>query len=189
VLIFTERIAGGVINGGTLAEATYLETGAEVEGAAAGASPASRWIPVQKINDKGRSIMSEKIIVAVPSVTPGGMNAEASGHFGHCDVFTLVTIEDGEIGDVSLHENVEHAQGGCLAPVAVLASKRVDALIAGGMGMRPLIGFNDAGIEVFFNNGLDRVGSIIEAFVQGRLPRFSRENVCGGGGAGGCGGH
>ncbi len=134
--------------------------------------------------------MADKYIVAIPSVAPGGLEAEVSGHFGHCDVFTLVTLEGGKIGEVELHANIEHEQGGCLAPVTMLARKSVNALIAGGMGMRPLIGFNDAGIEVFFNNGLDRVDSLIGAFVKRQLPRFSRENVCGGGGApGGCGGH
>ena len=133
--------------------------------------------------------MSEKLIVAIPSVAPGGLEAEVSGHFGHCDVFTLVTIEDGKIGEVSLHQNIEHEQGGCLAPVAMLAGKNVNALIAGGMGMRPLMGFNNAGIEVFFNNGLDRVGNLVGAFVQGQLPRFLVENACGGSNPGGCGGH
>ena len=133
--------------------------------------------------------MTDKFVVAVPSVAPGGLEAEASGHFGHCDVFTLVTIEGGKIGAVALQPNIPHEQGGCLAPVTMLAQKSVNTLIAGGMGMRPLMGFNDAGIEVFYNNGLDRVDRIINAFVQGQLRRFSQENACGGGGGqGGCGG-
>jgi predicted Fe-Mo cluster-binding NifX family protein len=134
--------------------------------------------------------MSDKYIVAIPSAAPGGLGAEASGHFGHCDVFTLVTIEDGKIGEVALQQNIAHEQGGCMAPVNMLAQKNVNALIAGGMGMRPLMGFNNAGIQVFFNNGLDRVDAIIGAFVGGQLPMFLLENACGGGGApGGCGGH
>jgi predicted Fe-Mo cluster-binding NifX family protein len=134
--------------------------------------------------------MSDKLIVAVPSVAPGGLEAEVSGHFGHCDVFTLVTIEDGKIVEITLQQNIAHEQGGCMAPVTMLAGKSVNALIAGGMGMRPLMGFNNAGIEVFFNNGLDRVDRLIGAFVKGQLPRFLQENACGGGGnPGGCGGH
>jgi predicted Fe-Mo cluster-binding NifX family protein len=134
--------------------------------------------------------MESKYIVAVPSVAPGGMDAETSGHFGHCDIFTLVTIEDGRIGDISLQQNIPHEQGGCLAPVTMLAERDVKALIAGGMGMRPLMGFNSVGIEVFFNNGIDRVDALISAFVQGQLPRFSQDNACGGGDHhDGCDGH
>ena len=132
----------------------------------------------------------DKYIVAVPSAAPGGLESETSGHFGHCDVFTLVTIEDGKIGEVALQPNIPHEQGGCLAPVNMLAQRNVRALIAGGMGMRPLMGFNSAGIEVFYNNGIDRVDELVGAFVRGQLPRFSVDNACGGHGAqGGCGGH
>ncbi len=132
--------------------------------------------------------MNEKYTVAVPSAAPGGLEAETSGHFGHCDVFTLVTIENGRIGEIALQPNGAHEQGGCMAPVMMLARRNVKALIAGGMGMRPLAGFNSVGIDVFFNNGLNRVDSVINAFVNGELPKFQRENVCGGG-QGFCGGH
>ena len=136
--------------------------------------------------------MEDKIIVAIPSEAPGGLEAGLSGHFGHCAIFTLVTLDKtGKIGEVSLLENLPHEEGGCLAPVNMLAKENVRVLIAGGMGMRPLMGFNSAGIEVFFNNNLDRVDNVVAALVEGKLPRFSSDNACGGhgGGHGGCGGH
>ncbi|MFH1537841.1 MAG: NifB/NifX family molybdenum-iron cluster-binding protein [bacterium] len=135
--------------------------------------------------------MAEKTVVAVPSMAPGGIEAELSGHFGHCDIFTLVTIEGGKIGSVELQQNVPHEQGGCMAPVNLLAQKGANALIAGGMGMRPLMGFNSVGIEVFHNQGIERVGEAVAAFAEGKLPAFSKNNVCGGGGEqhGGGGGH
>ena len=33
--------------------------------------------------------------IAVPSEGQGGLDGLRAGHFGHCDVFTLVDIEDG----------------------------------------------------------------------------------------------
>ena len=123
------------------------------------------------------------LIVAVPSVAPGGLEAELSGHFGHCDAFTLVNLEDGEIKEVKILPSVAHAQGGCMAPVNYLASNGVKVLVAGGMGMRPLMGFNQVGIEVFHNGGLTQVGAAVTALAEGRLARFSQENTCGGGGA------
>ena len=135
--------------------------------------------------------MAEKMIVAIPSENPGGMEAAASGHFGHCGIFTLVTVADGKIEEVVLQPNMPHEQGGCLAPVNMLAGRGVKVLIAGGMGMRPLMGFNSVGIDVFFNNGMDKVGNIIDAFIKGQLPQFTQNDTCGGGGGtqGGCGGH
>ncbi len=43
--------------------------------------------------------------------------AKVAGQLGHCGAFTLVTVGDGEIAEVSVLENAGHAQGGCLAPV------------------------------------------------------------------------
>ncbi|MBW2092856.1 MAG: NifB/NifX family molybdenum-iron cluster-binding protein [Deltaproteobacteria bacterium] len=124
--------------------------------------------------------MTEKIVVAVPSFPPGGLEAEVSSHFGHCDLFTLVTLEDGEIGEVSVLPNVPHEQGGCMAPVNLLAQNGVKVLISGGMGMRPLMGFNSVGIDVFHSNGLIQVSQVVTALTEGRLPRFGQDNTCGG---------
>ena len=124
--------------------------------------------------------MSVKI--AVPSMAPGGLEAELSPHFGHCDLFTLVTLDDGRITAVEAVPNVPHQQGGCMAPVNALAGHGVQVLVAGGMGMRPLMGFNQVGIEVYFNGGLTKVGQAIAAMAENRLPRFGQDHTCGGGG-------
>ena len=44
--------------------------------------------------------MEQRMIVAVPSNAPGGLDAEMSGHFGHCDVFTLITLDQGRVGSL-----------------------------------------------------------------------------------------
>jgi len=123
-----------------------------------------------------------KTIVAIPSAAPGGLESELSPHFGHCYAFTMVEVEDGQVGEVNVVPSVPHEQGGCMAPVNYLASKGVQALIAGGMGMRPLLGFSSVGVEVYFNNGLATVGQAATAFAEGSLPKFTQENTCGGGG-------
>ncbi|MCG6536383.1 MAG: NifB/NifX family molybdenum-iron cluster-binding protein [Syntrophales bacterium LBB04] len=127
--------------------------------------------------------------IAIPSVFPGGLEAGLSPHFGHCDVFTLVDINDGQVEQVSVVPNSDHELGGCLAPVALLAHRGVKGLISGGMGARPLMGFMQAGIEVYHTNDYYQVGQAVEAFIAGRLPRFGQDQTCGGHGPGGCGGH
>jgi predicted Fe-Mo cluster-binding NifX family protein len=69
-----------------------------------------------------------------------------------------------------------------MAPVQHLASNGVKQLIAGGMGLRPLMGFNQVGIEVYFGNGARTVGEAVNAMLAGRLPQFQQEHTCGGGG-------
>ncbi len=121
-------------------------------------------------------------IVAIPSSHPGGLDAALGAHFGHCDLYTVVQLEQGEIKQVQVLPNVPHQQGGCMAPVQHLASNGIQVLIAGGMGLRPLMGFNQVGIQVFYGGGSETVGQAVNALAQGRLSQFSQENTCGGGG-------
>lgn len=120
-------------------------------------------------------------LIAIPSETPGGLDAGLGAHFGHCDMYTLVKVQDGTIGDVSVIPNVPHQQGGCMAPVQYLAGQGVQRLIAGGMGLRPLMGFNQVGIEVYFGAGARTVGEAVQAAIEGKLSEFRQENTCGGG--------
>ncbi|MBT8338667.1 MAG: dinitrogenase iron-molybdenum cofactor biosynthesis protein [Desulfatitalea sp.] len=123
----------------------------------------------------------DKYLIAIPSEHPGGLNASLGAHFGHCDMYTLVTVEGGSVADVSTIPNVPHQQGGCMAPVQYLAGKGVQRLIAGGMGLRPLMGFNQVGIEVYYGAGASTVGEAVQAAIEGRLVQFQQEHTCGGG--------
>ena len=121
-------------------------------------------------------------MIAIPSAQPGGLEAAIGAHFGHCELYTLVSVENGEIKDVHVVPNVPHEQGGCMAPVHYLSRKGVKTLIAGGMGLRPLMGFNQVGIQVFFGGQAQTVREAVNAILEGKLPQFSQEHTCGGGG-------
>jgi predicted Fe-Mo cluster-binding NifX family protein len=120
-------------------------------------------------------------IVAIPSMHPGGLEAMRSGHFGHCDVFTLVHTENGEVTDISIVQNPPHVQGGCAAPVNLLQQTGAHAIIVGGIGMRPLMGFRQVGIEVYYGPEGETVGMVIEDLLNGKLQLISNNQVCGGG--------
>lgn len=121
-------------------------------------------------------------VIAIPSENPGGLDAGLGAHFGHCDLYTLVTLEDSKVVDVKVLPNVPHQQGGCMTPVQHLASNGVNQLIAGGMGLRPLMGFNQVGIEVYYGGNVQTVRQALEAMLSGQLPQFKQEHTCGGGG-------
>jgi hypothetical protein len=91
--------------------------------------------------------------VAIPSEGNGGLDGRRAGHFGHCDVFTCIDVEDGQIQAVHILPNREHVQGGCMVPVNVYHD-----------GERP------------------EIRPVVEDFLAGRLPRISDDQVCGGGG-------
>jgi predicted Fe-Mo cluster-binding NifX family protein len=119
--------------------------------------------------------------IAVPSNGQGGLDGVRSGHFGHCDVFTLVDVKDSEITEVSILPNQEHAQGGCMIPVNLLSDNGVTALVVGGIGMRPLMGFKQAGINVYHDVQQPAVGPVVNDLIAGKLNEISNDQVCGGG--------
>ena len=123
--------------------------------------------------------------IAVPSVEAGGLDGQRSGHFGHCDVFTLVDVEAGEIKQVTTIANQSHVQGGCMVPVNLLADHKVSALIVGGIGMRPLMGFRQVGIDVYYDVTRPEIKPVVEDLLAGKLPLIEDNQVCGGGGFGG----
>ena len=116
--------------------------------------------------------------LAIPSVAPGGLDGERSGHFGHCDVFTLVDVEGGKIVEVTTVPNHAHAQGGCMGPVNLLAGHNVKAVVVGGIGMRPLMGFRQVGIDVYYDATRTEIRSVVEDFVAGKLPLIGDDQVC-----------
>jgi predicted Fe-Mo cluster-binding NifX family protein len=121
-------------------------------------------------------------LIAVPSSSPGGADAPLGAHFGHCDLYTLIHVAENAVKSMEVIPNVPHQQGGCMAPVNYLAAKGVKILIAGGMGMRPLMGFNQVGIDVYHGGNAATVGDAVEAMLAGRLSQFNQKHTCGGGG-------
>ena len=119
--------------------------------------------------------------IAIPSLNNGGLDGQRAGHFGHCDVFTLVDVEEGKIKDVSTIQNHEHVQGGCMVPVNLLSGHNVNALIVGGIGMRPLMGFKQVGIDVYHDAVRPEIRPVVEDLIAGKLPMISDDQVCGGG--------
>ena len=75
-----------------------------------------------------------------------------------------------------------------MAPVNLLKGHGVEVLLAGGMGGRPLAGFQQVGIDVRSREGAGTVREAVELYVGGGCPSFGEAQTCGGG-EGGCGGH
>ena len=124
--------------------------------------------------------MSKQVLLAVPSIGAGGVECERSGHFGHCDTFTLVGIDGDTVSSVSVLENPPHVEGGCLTPVGLLASHGGTAIIVAGMGSRPLAGFENAGIDVYFENETPVVGEAVKKLLAGKCELMDSRNACGG---------
>lgn len=83
------------------------------------------------------------MIVALP--TRAG---DIDDHFGHCDHYTLITVN--EENKIVFSERMESPQGcGCKSDIApILAERGVKVMLAGNMGQGALNILKKAGIEV-----------------------------------------
>jgi predicted Fe-Mo cluster-binding NifX family protein len=118
------------------------------------------------------------IVVAVPSVGEGGLEARRSSHFGKSPCFTLVALAGGEIGDVRVVANEAHNEGGCRGAAQLLVSSGVNALVAGGIGARPLAILNESGVDVYFERQLRTVSEAVGAFAAGSLQPIELDQTC-----------
>ena len=125
------------------------------------------------------------MLVAIPSDSPGGLEAHISDHFGHCDVFTMVQLGEQQVESVTVLPNGAHEGGQCMAPVMLLKEQGAEALVAGGMGQRPLSGFQQVGITVYFKEGAETVRDAIDLLITRECREFSEAQTCGGHGEGG----
>jgi predicted Fe-Mo cluster-binding NifX family protein len=122
--------------------------------------------------------MSNKQRIAIPTGAPGGLNAGLSSHFGHTPELTLVDLEGKNISGNSVLQNPPHTKGGCMAPVNLLKENKVDVIIVGGLGARPLMGFNQVGIRVMAGAS-GSAGSAVTAYLEGKLKQAGDDVVCG----------
>ncbi len=118
------------------------------------------------------------LVVAVPSVGAGGLEARRSQHFGKSPCYTLVELAGGEIADVHVVANESHAEGGCRGAAQLLASANVNALVAGGIGARPLAILSESGIDVYFDKQRKTVAEAVAALVAGELQPIELDQTC-----------
>ncbi|MCX6169474.1 MAG: NifB/NifX family molybdenum-iron cluster-binding protein [Ignavibacteriales bacterium] len=100
---------------------------------------------------------------AVPTTQENQVDA----HFGHCEFFTVFSVEDGEIKNSQI---VESPQGcGCKSNIAsVLQEMGVSIMLAGNIGGGAVNVLNQSGIDVVRGCGGD-VNELVKEFVKGEL--------------------
>lgn len=102
-----------------------------------------------------------KKIIAIPLE-----NGILSAHFGRCQAFAFVHVENNVIKNVEVLETPEHQPGSF--PRFVAANGATD-VIAGGMGPQAISLFNQAGINVFIGAPVDTPEQLVNDFLSGKL--------------------
>lgn len=95
-----------------------------------------------------------------------------TGHFGHCEGFTIFETENGKITGSEFVPNPGHRPG--FLPV-FLHEKGVRVIISGGMGQGAVEIFNEKGVEVITGaSGLCE--DAVNSYLQGKLK--STGSIC-----------
>lgn len=126
-----------------------------------------------------------KCVLLYNQCASGGPGADRSDHFAHCDLFTNDSEnEDKEITQVETVKNVPHGAGGCIAPVKIIQDVNVVAIVVSGLGARPMQGFSEVGITVYYADNKQEytVGTILRQILNTGLPEIHADQICKGSG-------
>lgn len=93
-------------------------------------------------------------------------NGALCAHFGHCEYFTIITVENSQIVGVKHITPPEHVPG--LYPRWV-AEQGVTDVIAGGMGQKAINLFIEQNVNAFVGAPLKDANEIVEDFIAGKL--------------------
>lgn len=102
--------------------------------------------------------------IALPS-----RNNKIDDHFGHCEYFTVFTV-DTDTKEITDSQNVESPAGcGCKSNIAsVLAELGVELMLAGNMGEGAVRVLKNSGIEVIRGCSGD-VKAVAQSWLEGTL--------------------
>lgn len=89
-----------------------------------------------------------------------------SEHFGHCQAFAYIDVENNVITNITMMDPPEHQPG--TYPRWVASNGATD-VIAGGMGPMAVGLFNEAGVNVFVGAPVDNPTNLVNSFLAGKL--------------------
>lgn len=98
---------------------------------------------------------------------------ELSAHFGHCEVFSIYTVEDGKIVSSELVDPPVHEPG---SHPRFLHEKGVSVVISGGMGIRAQELMAENGIKTFVGVCPRPLDELVKLYLDGELE--AGENLC-----------
>ncbi|HMF31845.1 MAG TPA: NifB/NifX family molybdenum-iron cluster-binding protein [Candidatus Lokiarchaeia archaeon] len=112
--------------------------------------------------------------IAFPTDGDQGLVENLSLHFGHAQTYTVVTWDsDGEaVTAVDIIQNYGHEEGGCMSSVMLLKNSGADAVVLGGIGMRPLMGFRQVGVTPY-SGFAGTVKENLDAYLESKLQEMT----------------
>jgi predicted Fe-Mo cluster-binding NifX family protein len=98
---------------------------------------------------------------------PTTQNNQVDSHFGHCEYFTVFTIENNEIKNKEIVGSPQEC--GCKSNIAeTLQTMGVQAMLAGGIGGGAINVLNYHGIDVY-RGCIGDINNLVQEFIKGEL--------------------
>lgn len=113
--------------------------------------------------------------ICVPSLGDGGLDAQASEHFGRAPTFTVYDTET-ETADIVTNDS--HHHGGQGSPPEIVAESGADVLVCGNLGGNAAEKFDAMGIDVF-SGAEGTVREAVDQFEGGDLTERGPDGDCG----------
>jgi predicted Fe-Mo cluster-binding NifX family protein len=114
--------------------------------------------------------------IAIPCIGQASVHAPVSPHFGRCDSYAIVTLEESKVKAVDSLSNPGHSD--CTSSVRTLAENGVRLMLVTGMGARPYLTFKQLGIEV--RCGIrGTVANAVEAYLRNETLPMAEDGLCG----------
>ncbi len=116
--------------------------------------------------------------IAIPSMNNGGMESDVCAHFGSCEYFTVVDVQDQAITGIEAISNMSpDGEHNCAAPSLILKSHNVDTVLVSGIGGRPLISLVENKMKVFAG-AMGKVSDALQDYNNGMLQELSTIGTC-----------
>ncbi len=126
--------------------------------------------------------------ICIPIEVDKGLESEICLRFGTASQFIIVDT------NTMKYNIVQGDDSDQTVPEAIMASEKIDSVVVGGIGVRSLCDFKEAGIDVVSTRE-DRVEEIVASFNKGEVNPVTLDHTCafrhvgrGFRGPGGCGG-
>ena len=117
----------------------------------------------------------DRIRIAVPCVGQANLHAPVSPHFGRCDSYAVVTLEEGEVKAVESVSNEAHSD--CDGSARMLVENGVGLMLVAAMGMRPYVALKELGIDVRYGIA-GTVAEAVESYLKGETLPMAQDGLC-----------
>jgi predicted Fe-Mo cluster-binding NifX family protein len=116
--------------------------------------------------------------IAIPSMSDTGLESEVCAHFGSCEYFTIVDVQDKSIEEIRAISNMSPTgEHNCTAPSIILKSQNVETVLVSGIGGRPFMSLAENNIKVFAG-AKGKVSDAIQDYSNGSLYQLSANGTC-----------